>query len=244
MDISTPSISYLREAFEAQIDKDTVQSTRQITFVIAAESTGAKHRNRYVYNWDNWELSSFNANPTVGYQHTLHGDNPCVAANPDDVIAKASAWMDTYKGRRAIISKATFEPAEINPTAEKVFQKIIFGSLTAASVGVMPIGEITKTSSPEAGTLYNFPGQSLLEWSVVNIPADPEALRRSMRSSVLTSLSYAQRQLPHLSLMDIEKMTVREIMDSLESQYNSKENPGPDPELDKYLATIKQFKRK
>lgn len=240
MDISTPSINYSISKFEAQIDKETVKSTRKITFVIAAESTGSAHRNGYMYDWSNWQLDSFNANPIVGYQHNVYGDNMCLAPNPDDVIAKATAWMDTYKGKRSIVSEAEFEPAELNPTAEKIFQKIQFGSLTAVSVGVLPTGEITKTSSPDRGVLYSMPGQTLVEWSVVHIPADPDALRRSMKSHTMAALSYAQRQLPHLSMHELEKMTVKEIMESMESRFSSNK-PGLSPDdAEKLITTLKQ----
>lgn len=257
MDTTTPSIKYTQSVFEAQIDKATVSSTREITFVIASEATGRNHRNGFVYNWDNWQLDSFNANPIVGYQHNVWGDNMCSAPNPDDVIAKATAWKDTFRGSRVIMSKATFEPAEINPTAEKVFQKIIFGSLNSSSTGVIPSGPLTKeVLKDEAGNVknayINFPGQILAEWSVVNIPADPEALRRSMRSHTLGALSFVQRILPELSMNDMRGMKVQELLDLIERKQPGSsaqleeqivKNSGPDPDFNKYSERLKSIKK-
>lgn len=251
MDTTNTSINYCQSVFEAQIDKDTVDSTREITFVIASEATGREHRNKFLYNWDNWNLEKFNSNPIVGYQHNVYGDNMCLAPNPDDVIAKATAWSDKFKGSRVIMSKATFEPAELNATAEKVFRKIIFGSLNSSSVGVLPHGgglktEYTKNDKNEIiDYSINFPGQMLVEWSVVNIPADPAALKRSLKSHTLSALSFIQRYVPELSMNDLRKMKVQDILDLAESRHAGLEveQPGPDPDFNKmkeYLTIIKK----
>lgn len=250
---------------EPQFDKETVKSTRKITFVIAAEDTGGAHRNHFMYNWDNWTLENFNSNPIVGYQHNVYGDNMCVAPNPDDVIAKATAGLDTYKGKRAIIADTTFEPGEINPQAEKVFQKVMWGSLKATSVGVSPIGKIsTDITKNDKGEIVdykiNFPGQDLLEFSIVNIPADPQALRRSMKSHTLAALSFVQKSLPELSMNDLRAMKVSDILDLLEKKQSltqgelfiqqleaeKKNLVGPDPNLNKYkeqLSKIQQSRK-
>jgi phage head maturation protease len=75
----------------------------------------------------------------------------------------------------------TFEPKEINELAEKIYQKVLFGSLRAVSVGFLPIGKGRFGEGADAETYY-FAGQQLLEVSVVNIPANPNALRKSMEA--------------------------------------------------------------
>lgn len=248
---TTTSIKYCQSVFEAQIDKDTVESTREITFVIASEATGKEHRNKFLYNWDNWDLSKFNSNPIVGYQHNVYGDNMCLAPNPDDVIAKATAWPDKFKGYRTIMSKATFEPAELNATAEKVFRKIIFGSLNASSTGILPYGGATKTeyTKNDEGKItdyhISFPGQQLVEWSVVNIPADADALKRSLKSHTMSALNFIQRYVPELSMNDLRAMKVQDILDLVEMRQSGIEpkKTGPDPDLNKmkeYLTIIKK----
>jgi hypothetical protein len=248
-------ILYNKSVFEAQIDKSTVESTREITFIIAAESTGTAHRNKFVYNWDRWELSDYNSNPIVGYQHNVYGDNMCLAPNPDDVIGKSTTWVDTYKSKKALISKATFEPAELNATADKVFRKIIFGSLNATSTGVIPIGDIKKelirnSKNEVVDYTLNFQAQALVEWSIVHIPADPAALRQSYKSHTLSALSFVQKHLPHLSLNDLKGMKVQEVLDAFERATSSHQAEviqevlsGPDPNLNKYKEQLLKYKK-
>lgn len=236
---------YHQSIFTAHIDKDTVESTRTITFTIAAEKTGTAHRNKFIYNWDNWELSKFNANPIVGYQHNVYGDNMCLAPNPDDVIAKATAGIDTFQGYKVLVSDATFEPAELNQTAEKVFRKILWGSLNASSVGVLPVGQIKKEEfKNEAGVkdyTLNFEGQELIEWSIVQIPADPQALRRSMKNHTMAALSFLQRFAPQLSLNEMRQMKVQDLVDVLEGKEVSEIAAG-DPQFEKYVERLKKIK--
>jgi hypothetical protein len=246
---------YNQSIFQAQIDKDTVESTREITFVIASEATGREHRNKFIYNWDNWELSKFNSNPIVGYQHNVYGDNMCSSPNPDDVIAKATAWLDTFQGKKVLMSKATFEPPELNATADKVFRKIIFGSLNSSSTGVKPMGDIKKefiknSKGENIDYTLNFPGQELLEWSVVNIPADAAALKRSYKSHTLSALSYVQKFMPELSLNDLKGMKVQDILDLFEKRTAAAETEimeevlsGPDPNLNKYKEQLSKYKK-
>lgn len=248
------STKYSYSTFQAQIDKDTVEKTREITFVIASEKTAREHRNKFIYNWSNWNLEKFNSNPIVGYQHNVYGDNMCLAPNPDDVIGKATAWLDTFQGYKAVMSKATFEPAELNPTAEKVFKKIIWGSLNASSTGVIPIGniesEIIRNEKNQIqDVFYNFPGQELVEWSIVHIPADPAALKRSLKSHTEAALSFIQRSLPELSFTDITKMTVEDILKAYDKRFSPElleitiETKGTDPELNKMKEYLKSIKK-
>src|SRR6478609_1731797 len=234
---------------------DDIEKTRTVRFTI---STSAKDRHGTVLNMEGWQLDNFNRNPIVGYQHNVYGDNMCSAPNPDDVIAKANAWMDTYKGSRVLMSKATFEPADLNPMAEKVFRKIIFGSLNSSSTGVLPNGPLKKEYvKNDQGDItdytINFPGQTLVEWSVVNIPADPEALKRSLKSHTFSALSFIQRYVPELSMNDLKGMKVQDILDMVEKRQSGADldpeklekalSKGPDPDLvnmKEYLNKIKK----
>jgi hypothetical protein len=246
---------YSQEVFESAFDKEKAKETRTIPFTIAAEITGKKHRNHYNYAWDNWSLSSFNANPIVGYQHNVYGDNMCLPPNPDDVIGTAVARMGEYKGKRAIIADTTFEPVEINPLAEKIFQKVLRGSLRATSVGVNPMGQLsTEYFRDDKGNVtdyqINFAGQDLLEFSIVNIPADANALRRSMKSHTLSALNFLQRSLPELSLSDMRGMKVQELLDLFEGKGGEKvaelekELIGGDPNVNKYTERLSKIQNR
>ena len=164
------NVSYRSVASEIR-KKD--EEKRTITF-IASDDT--KDTAGTVLNQDNWDLTRFNKNGVIGYQHKVYGgwDD---TDNPDNVIGKGFAYIEDKK----LMVDITFEPAEINPLAEKIFQKILFGSLRAVSVGFLPIGQGRFGEGQDSNTYY-FAGQELLEVSVVNIPANPNALKKSLEA--------------------------------------------------------------
>lgn len=164
------NVSYRSVASEIR-KKD--EEKRTITFV-ASDDT--KDTAGTVLNQDNWDLTRFNKNGVIGYQHKVYGgwDD---TDNPDNVIGKGFAYIEDKK----LMVDITFEPAEINPLAEKIFQKILFGSLRAVSVGFLPIGQGRFGEGQDSNTYY-FAGQELLEVSVVNIPANPNALKKSLEA--------------------------------------------------------------
>lgn len=144
-----------------------------MTFVASDDSVDSAGT---VLNQDNWDLRRFNANGIIGYQHKVYGgwDD---TDNPDNVIGKGVAYVEDKK----LMVDITFEPADINPLAEKIYQKIMFGSLRAVSVGFLPVGRGKFGEGADAETYY-FAGQELLEVSVVNIPANPNALKKCMEA--------------------------------------------------------------
>lgn len=151
------------------------KDSRKVTFVA---SDGTRDSAGTVLNQDGWDLERFNKNGIIGYQHKVYGgwDD---TDNPDNVIGKGHAYVEEGK----LMVDIEFEPKEINELAEKVYQKILFGSLKAVSVGFLPIGkgEWGKGEEAVGGTkpTYYYAGQQLLEVSVVNIPANPNALKKA-----------------------------------------------------------------
>jgi hypothetical protein len=249
------STKYIQATFEKNFDAKTVEETRTIEFIINSER---KDRHKDILDYNNWKLDNYNANPIVGYQHNVYGDNMCSGPNPDDVLGKGKAYPDTFKGMRVIVSSVEFEPKEINTTAEKVFRKVLFGSLNAASVGIVPTGKIkteyTKSDKGEIIDQTNYwPGQELLEWSIVNIPANADAVRRSMKNHTIAALDFAAKLLEEYSIKDLKQMRVQEILDAIEKKTTSPtaevleavielEVKGPDPDLNKYLERLKKLK--
>ena len=152
-----------------KVDKES----RTVTFIASDDTRDSAGT---VLNQDNWDLSRFNKNGVIGYQHKVYGgwDD---TDNPDNVIGKGNAYIEDKK----LMVDITFEPAEINPLAEKIYQKIMFGSLRAVSVGFLPIGRGRFGEGDDSDTYY-FAGQQLLEVSVVNIPANPNALKKSLEA--------------------------------------------------------------
>jgi len=157
-----------------------VDETRTMEFVISNER---RDRHGTVLRAAGWKLENYKKNPVVGYAHALHG-GMFTDPDPDMVIGRSEVFQEG----KNLIGRVTFEPPELNPVAEKIFQKLKFGSLRTASVGFIPTGEPEYGKGAEARggkneTLY-FPGQELLEWSIVNIPSNPSAAKRDLAEEI------------------------------------------------------------
>jgi len=215
--------SYNKDYLEGVIDRakfpKDIEETRTVQFVI---STEAKDRHGTKLNMKGWNLDNFNRNPIVGYQHNVYGDNMCVPPNPDDVLGPARAWMED--GR--LMGEVKFETADINPQAEKIFRKVLNGTLKATSVGFLETGEGEWVETKDAkgkviDKTYHFAGQELLEFSIVNIPSNPEATRKVVMNHARAGVQMLNRI--GLPVAEIRKV-VNGILDSLEEK---EETPGP-----------------
>lgn len=161
--------AYVRATTQEMID------SREVEFII---SDSTKDRHRTVLNQDGWSLDNYRKNPIVGYNHDVYGGGLFSKGSPDDIIGTSTISFEEGK----MIGRVRFEPAEVNPIADKIFQKVLFGSLRAASVGFSEVGEGKYGEGDEArgkkNETYYFSGQELLEWSIVNIPSNPAAVKR------------------------------------------------------------------
>ena len=188
---------------------DNVDETRTVEFVISNEK---RDRHGTVLKLDGWKLDNYKRNPVVGWSHSLHG-SMFGEPDPDSVIGKG----EVFKEGNNLIGRVTFEPAEINPLAEKIFQKVKFGSLRTASVGFTPTGEPVYGKGDEARGGKNetqyFPGQELLEWSIVNIPSNPTASKREYADELDSFLESVSKALDgKLTQDELRKMTIDGII--------------------------------
>jgi len=201
------------------------EESRIIPFIL---STFTRDRHRTVLNQDNWQLENYRKNPVIAYQHNLSG-GLCTDPDPDNIIGKSNRIeVEGAKKERQLIADAEFEPAESNIMAEKIFRKIIFGSLSRSSVGFLEVGNGKYGDGDEAQgeerETYYFEGQELLEWSVVNIPSNPDAGKRGLalrqvREEGYVALMYAFKELGgKFRLSEIENFTVRNILDLLDGK--------------------------
>jgi hypothetical protein len=159
---------------------------RTVEFIISSDR---KDRHQTILDINGWVLDSYNKNPIVGYQHDVYGDSVLQSPNPDSVIGTARVW----KEGNLLIGAVTFEPGDINPLAEKVYQKVLHGSLRAASVGFLPLepghygqGDESKTGR---NPVYYYGKRELLEFSIVNIPSNSDAVRRAFEQRQLAELT-------------------------------------------------------
>lgn len=200
------------------------EESRIIQFVL---STFTKDRHGTVLNQDNWKLDNYRNNPIIAYQHNLSG-GMCSDPNPDFVIGKSVRVDVEGTGvDRKLVADAQFESADINPMAEKIFRKVLFGSLNRSSVGFLEIGKGAWGVGDEAegrdNETFRFAGQELLEWSVVNVPSNPDAgareILKKMREEAYAALMYAFKELGgKFRLSQIEQLRVCDILDLLDGK--------------------------
>ena len=156
-------------------DRAKAEETRTVEFVISDET---RDRHGTVIPIKSWDIKNYNKNGIVGYQHDVYGG--WGEPNPDLILGRGEAYVEDGK----LIGRVTFEPAEINPLAEKIFQKVLHGTLKATSVGFRETvrgawGEDEEAVNGKNPTYY-FGQVELLEFSIVNIPSNPNALRRTV----------------------------------------------------------------
>lgn len=147
----------------------TDEERRMVEFVA---STGAVDTYGTVLPPDKWVLSRYARNGVVGYQHDIYYSD-----DPDNVIGRGEA----YTANGELLIRIFFEPAELNPKADKVYRKVLFGSINAVSVGFLATapGHWGRKADGEDPDVYYYNGQELMEVSVVNVPSNPDAVKRS-----------------------------------------------------------------
>jgi hypothetical protein len=202
-------------------DLEKAKETRTVEFII---SSADRDRHRTVVNMKGWDLENFNLNPIVGYQHNVYGDNMCTPDNPDNVLGPGRAFFEGDK----LIGEVTFETKEINPLAEKIFQKVLNGTLRATSVGFLETGKgkYGEGDQRQGGKdeTYYFEGQELLEFSIVNIPSNAKAVGRSIGHHADAALAYLIKFMPDtVSIRDIKSMTVQQVLDHVQGNVTEKQ---------------------
>jgi hypothetical protein len=174
--------------------------------------------------------------------HNLYGDM-CNSPNPDDVIGKSDVFMEGNK----LIGRVTFEPESMNPLAEKVFRKIVFGTLRTASVGFTPLkgwrkGE--KDKGEDKAAEYS-DEHDLLEWSVVNIPSNPSAGKREFSVQTDRALKYIINLMENkITADELRKMTVAGVIGLVTGESLAKDKEERDisdqTQIDKDLKQLEE----
>jgi len=224
-----------------------VEESRTIDFVI---SDSSKDRHGTVVGIKGWELDAYNRNGIVGYMHNVYGGGMCDGPDPDSVIGKGIASID----RDLLIGRTTFEPKEINPTAEKIFRKVLFGTLKSTSVGFSELEPGFFGQGEEAAgrtnETYYFGKRELLEYSIVNIPSNRNAQKRNMRDQTAGALAYVRQQLDgKFRLSQIENMRVCDVLSLLDGKDIEIRSNDPDKvrslllENEALKAQLDRFKR-
>ena len=192
-----------------------VDESRIIEFTI---TNSTRDRHKSVVNSDKWEMTNFLANPIVGYQHNVYGSF-FSKPDPDLIIGKS---VNLRKEGNDWISGVHFEPGKMNKLADKIFNKVKFGTLRAASVGFMEIGDGNYGDGEEReggkSETYYFAGQELLEFSIVNIPSNPTATKRDgyKEPTVADILNKYSELSKEFSEEELRKTGIIEFLKSIE----------------------------
>jgi HK97 family phage prohead protease len=147
----------IRASFDTEIKAEG--DSRSLTFII---STASVDRMGDTIAVDGWKLDAFRKNPVVLWAH----DSTSLP------VAKATkVWIE--QGR--LMANAEFTPSGIARFNDTVFDMLKAGFLNATSVGFAPL-KYAFTDDPQRRFGIDFMEQELLEFSVVPVPANAEAL--------------------------------------------------------------------
>lgn len=147
----------VRKQFVATTAKGSVDAeARTVRFCI---TTGSVDRDNDTINPKGWDVSDFLRNPVVLWSHD-YSQLP---------VARA---LDVTATGNGLESTAQFPPKGVHAFADTVFELLAGGFLNATSVGFRPL---EAERAPDRDGI-DFQRQSLLEWSIVPVPANADAL--------------------------------------------------------------------
>lgn len=178
--------SLVRESFETEIRAGDGES-RSAVFTI---STASVDRMGDTIAVDGWKLDAYRKNPVVLWGHDAES---LPVARADKV------WIEGGK----LKAEATFTPKGLSRFNDTVFEMLKGKFLNATSVGFQPL-KYAFTDDPQRRFGIDFMEQELLEFSVVSVPANPEALveARSAGIDVEPMIDFHCEQLAKLGLTE------------------------------------------
>lgn len=165
--------------------------SRLVEFIITDESVD---RMSDVIHVDGWETDDYEKNPVVLWAHS-HFDPP---------VGKAIT-LDVLKKQKQVRSITEFTPKELNPLGYMVYQMYVQRFMHAVSVGFIPKEYAWVSSDSDAERArrggVDFLKQSLLEYSAVPVPANPNALAVARSAGIDTAplKAWAERVLDESS---------------------------------------------
>ena len=153
--------TYVCDEIRALTD-EAGQPTRRVRFCI---STASVDREGDTISVDGWRLDNYRRNPVVQWAHDYYA--PPIGNSVELGVVE-----------ERLVSIAQFVEPEIYPFAETVFQLLLHRYLHAASVGFRPLRYEFNEERPGRGfgPPIDFLEHELLEWSVVPVPCNAEAL--------------------------------------------------------------------
>lgn len=205
METTTKPQIQIREAVLRALTPEQIKN-REAEFVISSEAVDTYGT---VFKMSGWNLERYKANPVVCYNHYSWG------TDPDTIIGTSEVFVDGD----VLVGRVRFETEEINPKAEKVWKKVQAGTLRMASVGVNVIrGHWGDDKLGEDRDVLYFDEHELLEWSVVAIGSNPDAVKRNAENFEEIKLRFKNTEVPVQTETSSVKLSVREA----KLKYNQK----------------------
>lgn len=199
-----PDVVLIKQDVAGDITKaDGDPASRQRKFCI---STAGVDRDNDIIELAGWRLDNYRKNPQVLFGHDYH-------SLP---IGKATS---VYVEGDKLVAIAEFATAEMNPLAEQVLRLIDGGFLRATSVGFRP----TKYNINEERRGLDFTECELLEFSVVPVPANPEALIEARAAGVDVSQieDWAKGVMKALEAKSVEKAPKKAVDSALAAKLSA-----------------------
>lgn len=144
--------TFLPESVEVNNDQ------RKSVFTI---SSGSVDRDNDIVNPDGWDFAEYRKNPIILWAHD---------AKQLPLAKSAREWV--VDGR--VRSVAEFPEKGVHPFADQVFALVGGGFIRGTSVGFRPIA-----AEPRQKGGYHYQRQELMEYSILPIPSNRDALREA-----------------------------------------------------------------
>lgn len=163
------------------ITRASVDASRRIVNCIASSETEDSWGRVVKQDWD---LTRYKANPVVLMNH-----------DAQSLPIGRSENVRVEKGK--LLATIVFADALANPAADYVWNSIQQGSLRAISVGWKP-GSVAETTV-DGRDVVVMSKNVLMEISLVNLPANPDALMVASMAGVRQRIAYASPEWKQLS---------------------------------------------
>ena len=154
----------VRSAYVNVVERKALEENRYQVTIAANEGV----RQPPDLDFDGMATENYERNPVVMWAHDVVGRSPS-----GGLPVGRTLRLDKAADGRMV---ADFEFLSDDPFAQRVKNAWDKGFLRAASVSWIPV-----ESAPGEGGRWRDTRSDLLEWSIVAVPADPDALRESHR---------------------------------------------------------------
>lgn len=169
--------------------------------ITAIASTAVEDRQGEIVEVTGWDLKEFKKNPIILWGHDHN----------EPAIGQATkTWVDGTGKSAKLMVKIAFQ--EVTQRAREIKQLVQDGVIKTLSVGFLPID----------GEGNRYTKQQLLEVSVVNVPANPEAMMlgyKSLKKAGFTNEAMTDVGIPAAFVEDMLQM--KSQMEIMKSQIDS-----------------------